>query len=122
MESNEDTNLVTAVKEALEEGIPETPDGLRDLLAAAAVEAKRRRMRRLFSRWGRPALLAASLSVSLAFFAVFSGGFKGGPQDGMTDAIGLLCELDGVEGEGLSAESPGALLLAWQEAPCADLL
>jgi len=120
---NEDRALTAAVKSALEEGVAPEAGRIRALLEAAGREARLRRARGLLWRWGVPALLAASFALALAIEATFSDGVShGAAKDGVTEAICLLCELDGTADDGLSAVSPGERLLAWQEAPCADLL
>jgi len=120
VDMNEDMKLEGTVRDAFEEGVSLTATLRRKILEEAAAEVRRRRMCRLFGRWSAPSLLAASIGVSLAFLAVFWGSASGSRNE-MAEAIGLLCEIDGMEGDELSANSPGDLLLAWQEAPCADL-
>ena len=117
----EDHEIESLVRASLEENLGLSPDRLRALLATAGREAKRRQARRQLLHWGVPALLAASVAVALGLQLVFSGR-TARRADGMVETIGLLCELDGLSPESFAATTPGELLLAWQEAPCADLL
>ena len=92
---------------------------LASLRALAAHEAKRRGSRRMAWRVGVPTMLAASLAVLLSF------GVAGRRERGVvrvTDAIGLLCEMDGIAREDLGEVSTEELILAWQEAPFRDWL
>ena len=108
------------VRSALEEGAEVDAARLRALERLAALTAASRR-RRAPWRWGVPLVAAASLALAVAFAVVFTGGsLRGG--NAVSDAIGLLCELDGIPSGEIAADSAGELLLAWQEAPCADLL
>lgn len=119
---NEDLELESAVRAALEENAGLGESGLRTVLEAAERETKRRRVRRLLWRWGAPALLAASCAVALALGTLVWGERPGVAADGVADAICLLCELDEVPFVNDEDATPGEMLLAWQEAPCADLL
>ena len=124
MEMTEDRGFESFLKAALEEGIGTDAGKVRSLERLAELAARKRRAgtRRGWPPWGAVSLLAASLAVAVAFRALLA------PQDGFSgasafeDTIGLLCELDGIAKEDLAATSDGELLLAWQEAPCADLL
>ena len=108
------------VKGAMESDVTVSEKMLRALEAAAAHEATARRCRR--STWLKGGLLvAAALTVVLFFGNVFH---QGTALDGMAevrDAVGLLCAVDGLD-EDLTSFPPGEMLLAWQDAPCADLL
>ena len=119
---NEDLELESAVRTALEENAGLGEAGLRAVLEAAERETKRRRVGRLLWRWAAPALLAASCAVALALGALVWGERPGAAADGVVDAICLLCELDEIPFVDSTDVSPGEMLLAWQEAPCADLL
>lgn len=124
MEMTEDREFESLVKAALEDGIGTDAGEVRSLerLAERTAQERKAGTRRGWPLWGAASLLAASLAVAVAFRALLA------PQDGSSgasafeDAIGLLCELDGIAKEDLAAASDGELLLAWQEAPCADLL
>lgn len=119
---NEDLELESAVRTALEENAGLGEAGLRAVLEAAERETKRRRVGRLLWRWAAPALLAASCAVALALGSLVWGERPGAAADGVADAICLLCELDEIPFVDSTDVSPGEMLLAWQEAPCADLL
>ena len=90
--------------------------GLDKRLAEAVARRRRTRSRSLL--WGVSTLLAASLAVTVAFCVMLTP--SAGPSIG--NAIGLLCEMDGLEADDVREVSDGDLLLAWQEAPCVDLL
>ena len=106
------------VRSALEQG-PGVGDGRLKALAAAADRTARRRWAwRLAMRWAPASLLAASVAVAVAIGTAVS---RGKADAEVAEAIGLLCELDGIPGEDLAASSPGELLLAWQEGPCAEM-
>ena len=119
----EDVELESFVKAALEDGAGVGREALSALTSAAEREAEARRARRSFFRFGAPVLLAASLTVALAIrvtvFGLRDGEFG---SSEVKDAIGLLSALDGVETEIPDDATDGERLLAWQEAPCADLL
>jgi len=72
--------------------------------------------RRVFLRWSIPALLAATFAVIAVFHAAVSA-----PVDRVANVIRLLSEIDGVD-LAESDVSSADLLLAWQDAPCRDLL
>ena len=124
MEMTEDRGFESLVKAALEDGIGTDAGEVRSLerLAELAAQERKAGTRRGWPPWGAVSLLAASLALAVAFRVLLA------PQDGSSgasafeDTIGLLCELDGIAKEDLAATSDGELLLAWQEAPCADLL
>jgi len=118
----EDTALTRCIKAAFEEG--EGLDAARlDALTRAAEQAvRRRRVLRLFGRWGSAALVAASIAAALCFHALAPAPAPAREADGLSAAIGLLCELDGISAGERATMSTSELLLAWQEAPCADLL
>ena len=120
---SEDRELESAVRAAMEENLSWPEGRMEAVLVAAEREARRRRVRLLLRRWGAPALLAASCAVVLALEALVWGDKPGAAVgDGVADAIGLLCELDEVSFVDCEDATPGEILLAWQEAPCADLL
>ena len=124
MEMTEDRGVESLVKAALEDGVETDAEKVRVLehLAKLAAQERKAGPLRGWPLWGAAALLAASLAGTVAFRALLA------PQDGRSgasafeDTIGLLCELDGIAKEDLAAASDGELLLAWQEAPCADCL
>ena len=124
MEMTEDREFESFVKAALEDGVETDAEKVRALERLAELSAPRREAgpRRGLPLWSAASLLAASLAVAVAFRVLLA------PQDGppgsstFEDTIGLLCELDGIAKEDLAATSDGELLLAWQEAPCVDLL
>ena len=118
MEVNEYNGFESFVKGAMESGLSLDGERVRELERLAEAVARRRRTWRKSLLWGIPALLAASLAAAVAFHAMMM------PSAGSSigDAIGLLCEMDGIEAEDAQEVSDWALLLAWQEAPCADLL
>ena len=124
MEMTEDRGFESLLKAALEDGIKTDDEKVRVLERLAELSAPKggRSLRRGWNLWGAASLLAASFAVAVAFRVLLA------PQDGRSgadvfeDTIGLLCELDGIAKEDLAAASDGELLLAWQEAPCADFL
>ena len=117
MDVNEDGGFESFVKGAMESGPALDGERVSELERLAEDVARRRRARRKFLSWGVSTLLAASLSVTVAFRVMM-------PSAGSSigDAIGLLCEMDGIEADNVQEVSDGDLLLAWQEAPCMDLL
>ena len=118
MDVNEDNGFESFVKGAMESGLALDGERVRELERLAEVETRKRRARRKSLLWGVPTLLAASLAATVAVRVVMM------PSAGSSvgEAIGLLCEIDGIEADDVQEVSDGALLLAWQEAPCADLL
>lgn len=94
-----------------------SPEHLAALKALAAHEAKKRARRR---RWA-PTLLAASLAAALVLGVHLADRSDPRPAT-VKDAIGLLCEIDGISKEELAGKTAGEMLLVWQEAPCRDLL
>ena len=124
MEMTKDRGFGSLVKAALEDGIETDAEKVRALehLAELAAQERKAAPRRVWPLWGASALLAASLAGAVAFRSLLASrdGFSG--ASAFEDTIGLLCELDGIAKEDLAATSDGELLLAWQEAPCADLL
>ena len=124
MEMTEDRGFESFLKAALEEGIGTDAGKVRSLERLAELAARKRRAgtRRGWTLWGAASLLAATLVVAVTFRVLLAP--QGGPfgVSAFEDTIGLLCELDGIAAEDLGALSDGELLLAWQEAPCADLL
>lgn len=118
---NSDEFVESLVKSALEDGTSLSAPRLQAVLSAASREVRRRRVRHLAMRWGAPALLAASVAVIAALWARVPT-VATGDESCVAEAIGLLRELDGEPGEVLLGATAGEQLLAWQEAPCADLL
>lgn len=116
----EDRKIENLVREALEADVAVSVKTLQALETAAAHAVAARRIRR--PTWLRSGLLvAASLTVAL-FFGKFL--IHGTASDGMAevrDAVGLLCAVDGLD-EDWTSFPPGEMLLAWQDAPCADWL
>ena len=118
MEVNEDNGFASFVKGAMEAGLSFEGARVSELERLARAEARRRSSWRKSLSWGISALLAASLAVTVAVRVVLMPS-AGSP---IGEAIGLLCEMDGIEAGDIQEASDGALLLAWQEAPCVDLL
>jgi len=118
---NSDEFVRSLVKSALEDGATLSEQRLQAVLFAASREARRRRVRRLAMRWGASALLAASVAVIAALWARVPT-MATGDESRLAEAIGLLREMDGGVGEVQPGATVGEQLLAWQEAPCADLL
>ena len=116
----DDEELVNQVKGALEADAVVNARTLQALEKAAADAAAARRMRRRAGWGGASVLAAASLTVALFFGKVFHGNSADGLGE-VRDAIGLLCAVDGLDEE-VTTFPPGEMLLAWQDAPCADLL
>ena len=118
MDVNEDSGFESFVKRAMESGPALDGERVRELERLAEDVARRRRTRRKSLLWGVSTLLAASLAATVAFRVMLT------PSAGSSvgEAIGLLCEIDGIEADDVQEVSDGDLLLAWQEAPCADLL
>lgn len=123
MEMTEDREFGAFVKAALEDGIETDAEKVRALECLAELSAQKSGtgLRRGWNPWGVVSLLAASLAVAVSFCVLQApqGGSSG--ASAFEDTIGLLCELDGIAKEDFAAMSDGELLLAWQEAPCADL-
>ena len=118
MDVNEDNGFESLVKGAMESGLALDGERVRELERLAEAVARRRRARRKFLSWGVSTLLAASLSVTVAFRVMMTPP----AESPIGEAIGLLCEIDGIEADDVQEVSDGELLLAWQEAPCRDLL
>ena len=116
----DENEFETFVRSALEEGAEVDMARLRALERLAALAAASRR-RRAPWRWGVPLVVAASLALAVAFAVLFTWGNARG-DGAVSEAIGLLCELDGIPSGEFAADSAGEQLLAWQEAPCADCL
>ena len=117
----EDAALEALVRDAMEEGIGENLGRVRAVEALAAQGVRARRSRRLIWRVGASALAAASL-MAVAVFRALVPGAEASLDDGVEDAILVLCAVDGIDGEALASATTGEMLLAWQDAPCADLL
>ena len=124
MEMTEDREFESFVKAALEDGVETDAEKIRALEHLAELSAPRRETgpRRGLPLWSAASLLAASLAVAVAFRVLLAPQGRSSGASAFEDTIGLLCELDGIAKEDLAAASDGELLLAWQEAPCADLL
>lgn len=117
----EKSTLQSLVRSALEDGAAVSPRCLRTIEEEARQAVRARTRRPLFLRWGAPLLAAASLAVALAFRSLLSPlGGSGRPD--LADTIGLLCELDGINSDNLNASTTEELLIAWLDAPCAELL
>lgn len=119
---NEDPVLNARIRAAFEEDAGLGAARLRELAAAAEREVRRRHVARRVRRWGAAALLAASLVAVFCFRALTSAPASTCATDRLDAAIGLLCELDGIALDEQTKHSAGELLLAWQDAPCAELL
>ena len=117
----EDLEIKRAVKSALEDGVEVDPAEVRRIVAFAEREAKVWRGRRWFWRGAAPALLAATMSLAVAFQAWLSAR-SGRNENAVKCSIELLCEMDGVADSDMESFTTVELLLAWQEAPCRDML
>ena len=118
----EDSALNAFLKRSLEGEVSLSAERLRTLESLAAKTAARRRWRQRALTWGGPAL-AASLLACFAFAHVMVAPQASRPQGGVIEVIQLLAAADGMTTEEAMTEtSPADALLAWQEAPCADLL
>ena len=120
---SEDREFGAFVKAALEEGFVLGDGKARALerLAERAVRDRRRGVRSFGARWGAVPLLAAGLALAVVFRVLVSPP-PVSESSAVVDAIELLCELEGLANPAVGAKSDGEQLLAWQEAPCADLL
>ena len=118
MDVNEDNGFESFVKGAMESGLALDGERVRELERLAEAAAQRRKGWRKSLSWGVPTLLAASLAATVAFRAMMTPP----AESPIGEAIGLLCEIDGIEADDVQEVSDGDLLLAWQEAPCMDLL
>lgn len=114
----EDESFNSRIRAAMEDGVAVSPQRLGVIVFAAEREAQRRRAWRLVRHWVPVSLLAASVAIAAVVGTMVWGG-GGASATGVVDAIDLLCELDGVPDEEMVASTPGELLLAWQEEPCA---
>lgn len=123
---NEDEIVNNQVKRALEEGFSIHPDVLRSIESVAAREVRAKRWR----RWRLPEalLVAASLTVILMWRVVSVSNDQNYlapslPDDlsEVRDAVNLMCAVDGID-EDIASFPADEMLLAWQDAPCADLL
>ena len=117
----EDLEIERAVKSALEDGVGVNPEELRRIVAFAEREAKVRVTRRRLWRGAVPALIAAVVSLVVVFPAWLSAR-SGRGEETVKGAIELLCEMDGFADSDTGNFTAAELLLAWQEAPCRDLL
>ena len=118
--SNENPALQERIRAAFEEGAGIDAAGLAALADAAGQATRRRRIRRLVCRWGAAALLAASVAAAFCFRALTTTPACG--TNGLDAAICLLCEIDGLSTGEMAGLSAGEMLLAWQDAPCMDIL
>ena len=117
----EDVEIERAVKSALEDGVGVSPEVMRRIVAFAECEAKVRRGRRWLWRGAVPTLLAAAVALAVVFPAWLSA-WSGREENAVKGAIELLCEMDGLADSDTGDFTTAELLLAWQEAPCRDLL
>ena len=117
----EDSEIERAVKSALEDGVGVNPEEMRRIIAFAEREAKVRRGRRWLWRGVSSALIAAVVSLAAVFPAWLSAR-SGRGDETVKGAIELLCEMDGFADSDTGGFTAAELLLAWQEAPCRDLL
>lgn len=117
----EELEIERAVKSALEDGVGVNPEELRRIVAFAEREAKVRMARRRFWRGAAAALLAAGVSLAIVFQSWLSAR-SGRSEETVKGAIELLCEMDGFADSDTGDFSAAELLLAWQEAPCQDVL
>ena len=117
----ENSEIERAVRSALEDGIGVSPEELHRIVAFAEREAKVRVTRRRLWRGAAPALLAATVALVVAFQSWLSVR-SGLGDDAVKGAIELLCEMDGFANSNTDGFTAADLLLAWQEAPCRDLL
>ena len=117
----EDLEIERAVKSALEDSGGVNTEDLHRIVAFAEREAKVRVTRRRLWRGAAPALLAATVALVVAFQSWLSVR-SGRGEDAVKGAIELLCEMDGFADSDTVDFTTAELLLAWQEAPCRDLL
>lgn len=118
----DDSALNAFLKQSLEGDESLSAARLRTLESLAAKTAAQRRWRQRILAWGGPAL-AASLLVCFAFAHFMGAPQTSRPHGGVVEVIQLLAAVDGMTtGEAMTETSPADALLAWQEAPCADLL
>ena len=117
----EDIEIERAVKSALEDGVGVDPEEMRRIIAFAEREATVRRGRRWLWRGAVPTLLAAAVALAVVFPAWLSAR-SGREENAVKGAIELLCEMDGFAESDTGSFTTAELLLAWQEAPCRDLL
>lgn len=107
------------VKNALEAGATVDAKRLDVIAEIAAHEAVKRRKHRFLMRFGSVSLAAAVLIFALVLNVTISN--RGNTAD-VSDVIGLLCETDGIAEDEIGEASAGEILLAWQDAPCVNLL
>ena len=118
----DDSALNAFLKQSLEGDESLSAAQLRTLESLAAKTAAQRRWRQRMLAWGGPAL-AASLLACFAFAHCMGAPQTSRPHGGVVEVIQLLAAVDGMTtGEAVTESSPADALLAWQEAPCADLL
>ena len=117
----EDLEIERAVKSALEDSGGVNTEELHRIVAFAEREAKVRRERRWLWRGAIPALLAATVALVVAFRSWLPVR-SGRSEDAVKGAIELLCEMDGFADADTEGFTTAELLLAWQEAPCLDVL
>ena len=111
----ENSSFEGFVKKSLEEDAGVGADTLAAVTRAAERAVSSRRSRLLAFRFGGASLLAASLTLAVAW-SHLAGGVSDRPD--VSDVIGLLCEADGVSRADMEGDLSGDLLLAWQEVPC----
>lgn len=113
---DEDIVLNGALKKALESDVV-LPDGMLGRIVAAAEEERRLRS------WARARRCILSAAASVAFALVLATYFRARGNEGdISDVIRLLAKLDGIELKVDGEKSAEMLLLAWQEAPIADVI
>ena len=117
----EDVEIERVVKSALEDGVGDSPEVMRRIVAFAECEAKVRRGGRWLWRGAVPTLLAAAVALAVVFQSWLSAR-SGRGEEAVKGAIELLCEMDGFANSNTDGFTAADLLLAWQEAPCRDLL
>ena len=117
----EDMEIERAVKSALEDGVGVNTEELCRIVAFAEREAKMRRAKRRLWRGTAPVLLAATVALVVAFQSWLSVR-SGRDEDAVKGAIELLCEMDVFADSDTEGFTTAELLLAWQEAPCLDVL
>lgn len=121
---NEDEKLNAFVKAALEEGVAVSPERLAALEACAAKvvgERGKRGVSRLLPAMAW--LVAAAFVVVLAFPVMMNPKPSAVASDEpVTSVIALFLEAEGAELDDIALASPAEALMAWQEAPCEEVL
>lgn len=122
---NEDEKLNAFVKAALEEGVAVSPKRLAALEACAAKvvgERGKRGVSRLLPAMAW--LVAAAFVVVLAFPVIMMNPKPSAvvSDEPVTSVIALFLEAEGAELDDIALASPAEALMAWQEAPCEEVL